>query len=90
MDELEKKFPFLVEKFVTPTNTHYLGGFLNGDHIMVSRRDDQYVCTVNSIHLIVSVGSTQEIVDALTKLVNKEPVQPNLMAIFMRRIIHNM
>jgi len=89
MDELEKKFPFLTEKFVTSTNTHYLGGYLNGDHIMISQRDDQYVLTVNAIHLIVSIGSAQEIIHAMDKLVNKETVQPNLRALLMRRILYN-
>jgi len=90
MDELERKFPFLTEKFVTSTNTHYLGGYLNDNHIMISRQNDQYVLTLNSIHLIVCIGCVQEIIDAINKLVNKETVQPNIMAILMRRIIYNM
>ena len=87
MDALAKDFPFLNESFVTPTNTRYLAGKLDNLGIMVSQQRDQYILTVNNAYLVISIGSINEVRDALTKLQKKESVQPNSLAVMMGKMV---
>lgn len=84
MDSLAKDFSFLNESFATPTNTRYLAGKLDNLEIMISQQRDQYIMTVNHMYFIISIGSIDEIREALKKLQRKEDVKPNQLAMMFQ------
>ena len=79
MDDLAKRFPFLTESTILDDTARFLTGTLNGDDIKISQMFEppQYMLSINDIFLVMSVGSTDEIITVLTKLQRKEKVEPN-------------
>lgn len=87
VDTLPSRFPFLTKSFTTQSQTRYVGGTLYGDEILISQQREQIIMTVNNIYRIISIRSLDEIIAALTKLQNKEIVEPNKFALMMRGLL---
>ena len=85
-----EQFPFLNESTIVDETTRFLTGTFNGDQITISQMwiDPQYMLSVNKRILVVTSGSTSEIVDALIKLQRKERVEPNQLARTISGLLH--
>ena len=91
MDTLREQFPFLNESTTVDETTRFLIGTLNGDQIVISQMwvDPQYMLSNNKSILVVTSGSTGEIVDALIKLQCREKVEPNQLARTTCELFHH-
>lgn len=84
MQRLQQSFPFLNKQFSSEF-TNYLEGTVHSRRIIVSTQSAneiyQWIVTDNNKYIVVSADVNTkiptEITEALTKILNNQPVEPN-------------
>lgn len=84
MQRLQEQFPFLNKQFSNGA-TSYLEGTVHGRRIIVSTQSAneiyQWIVTDNNKYIVVSADVNtkipDEIISALTKILNNQSVEPN-------------
>jgi hypothetical protein len=83
-----KDFPCLIKTFTHNETLYFEGLSKDGKRILVSKKKDQWILTINSIYYIVAISDNvpDEIKEALICIINNVPVDPNKMALFLRTV----
>ena len=91
MEALQNLFPF-IEKTYSKNGIIYFEGSMNGNSIILSCFGKQWILTIDHIHYVAVIsdsptGIPEEIVDAMLKIKNGLPVEPNKNALSIREIL---
>ena len=92
MDSIRERFPFLVEHGSTGDMV-YARGVISRMNVMVSKKKNQWILTINNIYFVVAYESIvppptapAEIVAALMDISEGKPIIPNALAVLLRHL----
>ena len=82
---LQAVFPYITKTFYH-NGSIYFEGKSNDDRILVSKKDNQWILTINEIYFVAAIGDAtpNEITDAMMCIAEGKPVEPNNNALLMR------
>lgn len=84
---LKEVFPYIIRTF-SLNGTLYFEGKSGDDRILVSKKNNQWILTINEIYYVVSQSekTPEEITHAMLSIANGETIVPNENALMMRML----